>query len=310
MSGITIVTCLYDIRKKEGSTAVGNKNLDDYLRLGERMLTGAQLPMVVFTDDARIADHVRRVRQRQPQPTEVVWLPFEETLFYADLSVLQRRMGGFTIANWNRDKDTPLYVILNNNKFDFMRRAVAANYFQTGFFMWVDMGVQHCADATDEEWAGVASTWPSILAQYPDRIHQLRVHTVLRPDGVSWKDYFRYIYHHVAGGVFGGRADVVLRYADLFCAQWRRMLDEEGWWQLDEAVMTVVAEENPQMFRFFHGDYDGIIANFATPRKSFFLVRQTMQRHIDANRPDLVRGAVATWDRGSGIYLEVIRLLR
>lgn len=300
----TIVTCLYDVRKKEKNPSAGNKSLDEYLRLSERMLSGARLPMVVFTDEPRIADHVRAVRSRLP--TEVVWLPFEETLFYADLALLTRRMGQFTIANRNPDKDTPLYVLLNNNKFDFMRRAIAANFFHTDFFLWVDMGVQHCANATDDEWADVASSWPSVLRRFPDRVHQMRVHTVLRPPNTPWKDYFRHIYHHVAGGVFGGRFDIVFRYADLFWARWRRVLDEEGWWQLDEAVMTMIAEENPQMFRFYHGDYDGIITNFVAPRKSLFLVFQTMRRHLDADRLDLIREALATWDHDSPAYREVL----
>jgi hypothetical protein len=294
---ITITTCLYDIRKKEGSTCQNISTLQNYLELSRHMLR-VRLPMVIFTDEEEIVAHVYKTRLEYGllDRTMIVRLPFEQTLFYQDLDMLKQRMEEFQIVNWNRDKDTPLYILLNNNKFDFLKRSMEMNFFHTEFFLWMDMGLQHCTKATEKEWLDISETWPSFIQQDREHVHQLRIHTVAKPDDMEWKDYFRMIYHHVAGGLFGGHRDRMEEYIRLFQDQWHKMLYEEKWWQLDEAVMTILTETYPEKFRFFYGDYDGMLSNFIQSKKSFGLVLQTAQRHLDARKYDLSDHVLATLD--------------
>lgn len=285
MDHVTITTCLYDIRKKEGSEY---SSINTYLEDSKHMLR-VGLPMVIYSDDENIISHVYKTRLEYGMidKTLIVRLPFEETFFFKDLHMLIQRMTQFMVVNRNYEKDTPLYVLLNNNKFDFLHRTITLNPFETEFFLWMDMGIQHCSHGTDEEWGDVSKKWPSFLYQNASKIHQLRIHTVQKPPDMAWKEYFQVIYHHVGGGVFGGHKQCILEYISLFQEQWRRILYEEGWWQLDEAIMTIIAEIYPDKFRFYYGDYDGIISNFIVSKKSFFLVLQTAQRYLDLNREDL-----------------------
>lgn len=294
---ITITTCLYDIRKKEHSTCHNISTMNNYLELSRHMLS-VRLPMVVFTDEEEIVDHVYKTRLEYGllDKTLIISLPFEHTFFYKDLEILKQRMEEFHIINWNQEKDTPLYVLLNNNKFDFLKRSMEINPFQTDFFLWMDMGIQHCTKATEKEWLEISDTWPPFIQQDRDHIHQLRIHTVTKPDDMSWKDYFRMIYHHVGGGLFGGHKDRVEEYIRLFQDQWHKILYEENWWQLDEAVMTILTEIYPEKFRFFYGDYDGMLSNFIHSKKSFGLVLQTAQRHLDARKNDLAEHVLTSLD--------------
>jgi hypothetical protein len=48
--------------------------------------------------------------------------------------------------------------------------------------------------------------------------------------------------------------------------------------------MAMVVEENPDLFRLWYGDYDGLITNFIHSKRSWVLVFQTLQRHVDGRR--------------------------
>lgn len=298
--GITITTCLYDIRKREGSTSTSITHIKDYLKWSRYTLS-VRLPMVVYAEEETIVEHVYKLRKDLGllEQTLIVRLPFEKTFFYKDLDMLMFRMKQFPLTNMNQEKDTPLYVLLNNNKFDFLFRTMNMNPFQTEYFLWMDMGIQHCAKATDAEWNEIHSSWFPFMSREKDKIHQLKIHNVSKPRHVCWKDYFQTIYHHVAGGLFGGHRDCIMEYRQLFLDQWHRMLYQEEWWQLDEAIMTILTETYPEKFRFFYGDYDGIITNFINTRKSFALVLQMAQWHLEARQYEMASHVLHSIDTNS-----------
>lgn len=278
---ITIVTALYDIRSKEPEDD-GPRKINDYIALGRSMLD-IDLPMIIFTDDMTVYKETERYRTEKDlhEKTMIVQVPFEETFFYKDLDLLKQRMEEYTLFNRNPAKDTPLYVLVNNNKFDFLERAMAQNPFGSDFFFWMDYGIQHCAKASPADWASVANEWPAYIRQDRTHIHQLRIHPTKKDDAQTWKDYFHTIYHHIGGSCFGGYRDCVLEYSRLFKEQWDTMLHKEGWWQLDEAIMTIITETWPEKFRFWYGDYDGLITNFITSKRSWHLIFNLCQHHLD-----------------------------
>jgi hypothetical protein len=52
----------------------------------------------------------------------------------------------------------------------------------------------------------------------------------------------------------------------------------EDWYQIDEAVMTMVQRENYELFDFFYGDYEGIISNYLKPLHSWWLINSNIQK--------------------------------
>lgn len=294
---ITITTCLYDIRAKEGGDKETTRSLSNYIELGNHMLQ-VRLPMIIYTDSEEVREKVslKRTEYGLGDKTTIVWLPFEETSFYKDMDMLQERMRTFELNNWNREKDTPLYVTLNNNKFDFLRRTMSSNPYGSSFFFWMDFGIQHCAQASDEDWDEVSEKWADFIRKETDLIHHLRIHTVQKPEDCSFKDYFRMIYHHIAGSFFGGHEKPLREYIELYTEEWENIIYFEEWWQLDEAVMTIVVEKHPERFRLYYGDYDGLITNFMRTTRSWHLVFQTAQRHLDARNYKQSEQVLATMD--------------
>lgn len=284
----TIVSCLYDIRSRESSMIEDEgetiKTIDDYLEHGRHMLS-VPFPMVIYTDSQYIFKEVQQHRSELglAEKTRIVLLPLEETFFYPYQDRLRQLQlcTEFKIHNLSPKKDTPLYVIVNNNKFDLLDRTLTDNPFSTNFFLWMDFGIQHCAHSTPEEWQAIARDWPPILTANSSQIHQLCIHAVARPPSMSWREYFQIIYHHRAGGLFGGHRTPLLEYIRLFKHKWDQILNE-GWWQLDEAIMTIITEEHPTMFRFWYGDYDGLISNFVHSQRSWRCVFAMIQHHLQS----------------------------
>jgi len=102
----------------------------------------------------------------------------------------------------------------------------------------------------------------------PDKVRQMEINPFV--EKVNEREYFKYIRHNIAGSLFSGSKDNLLEYSNLF----RKKLDQilmEGWHQLDEAIMTLISKENPDLFDHYYGDYQNLVSGY----DSFF--------HLDNN---------------------------
>ena len=98
----------------------------------------------------------------------------------------------------------------------------------------------------------------------------------------SNKENFKNIWHHTAGGLFSGNIENLKLYSRLFKEKVAQIYEEE-WYQMDEAIMTMVQRENPNLFEFFYGDYDGIIANYAGAKHSLHIIFAGLQKCLRLN---------------------------
>ena len=57
-----------------------------------------------------------------------------------------------------------------------------------------------------------------------------------------------------------------------------------NWYQIDEAVMTMVHRENDDLFDLFYGDYRGIISNYLSPIHNIDLIIRNCQKMLDYNK--------------------------
>jgi hypothetical protein len=71
-------------------------------------------------------------------------------------------------------------------------------------------------------------------------------------------------------------------YARLFKAKTAQIYSED-WYQIDEAVMTMVQRENPDLFEFYYGDYQGLISNYISPIHNLDLISRGIQKYIKYN---------------------------
>ena len=272
----TIVTMLYDIRKMENNTIDHNRKLNSYIDLAKNFMLKLPYPLVVFIDknEKEIYDAIYKARSNYSliHLTYIYQLDFKETYFYKDLSKIEELQKKFCINNGDLKHETPLYVILNNNKFCFMDRTIELNPFNSSHFIWMDFGINHVAKDTAciHEW----------INKVPDKIKQLCINPYI--ENIEPKTYFRNIYHNCAGGLFSGSKENMIKYIELF-KQKTKQIYSEDWYQIDEAVMTMVQRENYELFDFFYGDYEGIISNYLKPLHSWWLINSNIEKCLRMN---------------------------
>ena len=273
----TIVTMFFNIRPQNTTNlSMLYKTTDFYFELANAFILRLPYSLIIFMDelDKKTEEFVVHVRQSYGlmNKTHILKVAIQDTYFYKDIERIQFLMESFVITNSNPDKDTPLYVVTTNNKMDFMERAIELNPFQSSHFMWMDFGINHVAKDTE-----LIDTW---FPHIPDKIKQLCINPYL--EDTPPKEYFQFIYHNCAAGLFSGSTENLLKYSSLF-KQKTAEIYQQGWYQLDEAVMTMVQRENPDLFDLFYGDYEGIISNYMTPKHSWWLISAGMRKCLSHN---------------------------
>jgi hypothetical protein len=274
----TIVSAFYDIRKRDNININCSRKKNTYLELANEFILKLPYPLLIFTDEEDIMQYILQKRNEYDliQITHVVMLPFENTYFYSYLDKITELRTKFTILNGNPNHEIPLYIILNNNKFDFIEKSIELNPFQSTHFIWMDFGINHVAKNTEKihEW----------ILHVPDKIKQLCINPYLENE--DRKILFRYIYHHMAGGLFSGNIQNLLIYSNKF----KQMIDkiyQEEWYQIDEAIMTMVQRDNPEIFDLYYGDYQGIISNYLEPLHNLDLIQRMLYKSYEMGRRDI-----------------------
>lgn len=276
----TIVTMLYNIREKENNCSgyIGNRTIDKYLNYSKEFILRLPYSLIIFADDDFVIEAIKEEREKLNllEKTVIYKKPLEETYFYKDLHLLTELQTKFHIFNGIINHETPLYIILTNNKFDFMETAIDNNPFQSSHFIWIDFGINHVAENTNciHDW----------IHEIPDKIKQMCINPYL--ENVSDKQMFQNIYHHMAGGLFSGSADNLLTYSRLFKEKTKQIYQED-WYQLEEAVMTIIQRENPELFDLYYGDYQGIISNYNYPINNLHLILNGSKKAHKYNNAEL-----------------------
>lgn len=271
----TIVTMFYKIREKEKNITGSklNHSVNRYVELAKNFLLKLPYNLIIFTDDEEIINIINEERKPFIEKTLIINNLFEDTYYYKHLNKLKELQSKFHILNGHIEHETPMYIILNNNKFDFMEEAIKLNPFNSSHFIWMDFSINHVALDFNRihEWINLV----------PDKIKQLCINPFI--ENIDHKEMFKYIYHHTAGGLFTGSSKNLLEYCRLFKEKTEQIYRED-WYQIDEAVMTIVQRENPQLFDLFYGDYQGIISNYLYPINNLGLILVGAQKYINHNK--------------------------
>ena len=274
----TIVTMFYNIRKMENTNIDTNRNITKYLTLANDFIL--QLPFPLFIaidkdDDDNIEDYILTKRERYKDLTFIYREKIETTFFYQYLEKIINLQKSFYIHTLNLEHETPLYIILNSNKFHFMEKALDHNIFNSRHFIWMDFGINHVAREPERIY-----DW---ILYIPDKIKQLCISPYIQNN--EPKIIFQTIYHNMAGGLFSGDIPHLRKYIELFKNKTLQIFNE-NWYQLDEAIMTIIQYENPDLFEFFYGDYEGIISNYMIPIYSVYLILHGISKVLDVNKTE------------------------
>jgi hypothetical protein len=277
----TIVTSFYNIRKMENNPHCESRGEDTYLQLANRFILQLPYPLVIFIDDTEDADPLYEYIQKHrpyPEKTFIYRESFQKTYFFSYVDRIAELRESYIIQNRNYHHESPYYIVLNNNKFHFLEKAIEKNVFQSTHFLWLDFGINHVAQNPE-----IIYDW---ILQIPDKIKQMCLNPYLENDDV--KHFFRFIYHHTSGGLFSGSMENMKKYVQLFKEKVQQMYQDD-WYQIDEAIMTMIQRENPDLFEFYYGDYQGIISNYQKPYHNLYLIFYGLRKTMNYQRYDFTK---------------------
>lgn len=264
---LTIVTSFYDIRSLDNSH--GNKTTEMYLEKGKFVLN-IPCNLIIFTEE-KFRSTIINQRINYLDKTVIICQPLEETYFWKFKNDITNLQKSFTISNINIVKDTPLYIILTYDKFHFIEESIRLNPFNTDKFLWLDFGITHVAQNSH-----LIHSW---IDKISDKVRLLEIapyNTNKDP-----KDYFRYIYHNHAAGLISGSKSYMINFIDIFKNILCDIISND-WYQLDEAIMTMVINKYPQLCEVYYGDYQDIISNYKEYNGGQLLININIKKSVES----------------------------
>lgn len=272
----TIITMIYDIRKLENNNIERNRKIESYLDFSKQFILQLPYPIIFFIEEENsdIYNIIYNTRKdlKLLDKTKFYFNSFQNTYFYKDLNILKNLQTQFYIMNGEKEHETPMYIILNNNKFDCIEKSIEINPFHSTHFLWMDIGINHVAENYD-----LIHDW---IFNIPDKIKQLCINPYT--ENSSNKEHFQFIYHNMAGGLFSGSKENLMIYSRLFKEKTEEIYND-NWYQIDEAVMTIIQKENSDLFDLYYGDYKGIISNYISPIHNIDLIMKGSQKYLNIN---------------------------
>lgn len=305
MAGPTIVSCLFDLASRE--PAPGRRSVDEYLRWG-KLLLELDADLICFADPA-VAPAVTAGRRDAglAERTQVVAIPFEATAHAHRLGAVERLRGRRPLRNGNPSKDTARYAIVGWTKLDLVAQAIAANPFGAEHFIWCDFGVARAAITAHH-------AADRVFSEPADHVRLLQMRP-LDPGLADDRDrHLSYLWGHFAAALISGPAAGLQAMVEVFGQEMEQAL-EDGYAPSDEQLLELVVLRRPELFRFYHGDYDHVLENYRRPRGSAdnltFQLRCWRSRQEWGPAAELAGGVVRSI--GDGVFAgggaEVARLL-
>jgi len=247
MTDVTVVTSFYDIRNMENNTSK-NKTTDTYLEKGKFIL---ELPcnLIIFTEE-KFREFIIDHRKDFLDKTVIITQPLDETYYWKYKEIICKLQDTYIITNRDKYKDTPLYIILIYSKFYFLEKSIELDPYNTSKFLWIDFGITHVAQNSN-----LIYNW---LGKISDKI---RLMEMVPYNSENPKEYFKKIYHNHAAGLISGSKAYMLNFIDLFRNLVNKVIDN-GWYQLDEALITIIVNKYPDYFDIYYGNYRNIISNY------------------------------------------------
>lgn len=246
----TIVSMFYDVKSKK------NRSNETYFNLAKEFILQTPCPLIIYYEDEKVKNFCIQNRKKN-KPLTCIYLPFNSTGYAICIPRLYELQNTFQIINGILEHETPEYIVLNCNKFFFMEHAINNNIYNSSHFMWMDFGINHVAKINNK-WK-----FNFNYIQNTTQITQMCINPLISyeiEEKGGLKPFFQYIYHHISGGLFAGPKDTMITYINEFKETFIEILNND-WYQIDEAIMTIVSFKHRDLFLFYYGDYQAIVSN-------------------------------------------------
>ena len=99
------------------------KKINDYIEFSKKFILTLPYPLIIFigNNEKELYDLIYETRKKLNllELTYIYQIDLKDTYFYKDLSKIEELQKTYFIINCDFNHETPMYIILNNNKFFF-----------------------------------------------------------------------------------------------------------------------------------------------------------------------------------------------
>lgn len=191
----------------------------------------------------------------------------------------------------NNKKFTDEYITLGHHKIEFLKQASQDNYFETEYFAWMDFGISHVSTTTSDELREI------ILSIQP-KIKLCCIDFFPTWDLTNKKIFYSKFKHYIAAGLITGSAKNILELYQLYKEEYNIMISLKVF-ALEEAILSVLVEENPNLFDLYFGGYCCLFRNYIRYVKAPEYILDITRLCINAKQ----------YDKGCKFLQSVIRSL-
>ena len=261
----TLVTALYDINRENDGDG---RKFSEYLSWFKETL---KIPtsMVVYVDPS-LVDFVSE--SRKGLPTKIISQKLEEVPYYFLKNNIENIINSSEykerISDPKRLECTnSLYSIIIFSKFQWVKRAIEEDHFNSDVFLWLDAGLSRLFYEVP-----LTNLYPSVnaLGAFKSNKDTAIIQTSMSyyPDLVRAKEctqeYFWDNRSWVMAGLWGGYKEPMIKFCNLIDETFQHKMIGNGIVNNEQIAMAYVYKNNPELFLAFenvatiHRDYEFI----------------------------------------------------
>lgn len=235
------------------SSFVANINsiypIEKYLKDGILLLK-ANIPKIIFIDEDLFEDLKIYTNEN------TVIIPLKKSDWY--FNDYKDNITNFDLNTNNKTKDTLEYMFTMCNKTEWMKKAIELNHFDTDSFIWVDFGIRYIFKNDSDE----------TFIQKIERLNE-PIYEKIRLGNI-WDINIRYSFNiykditwYFAGGVFGGKKDFLVSFAEKTKEMCIHIIKEKKTLMWEVNIWYLVYLNNSHLFDLYPCQHDDtIITNY------------------------------------------------
>ena len=228
-----------------------NKDVSDYIKYGLKMIL-TPIHKILFIDANIIIELQQLIPDEYTQYLHLIPTTFEDCYLYEYIP----QINNFNVCG-SILKDTLKYMIIINNKLDFMKKAIEINVFNSTQFIWVDFGIAHINNGLSD------NEFSQIIVNLKNNVYnKVRIGSIweltqqLEDYYIGQDNIYTQVAWVFAGGVFGGDVESLLQFEKVSREKCLQVIKEKGNIMWEVNVWFMIYLKNKELFSRYYGGWD------------------------------------------------------
>ena len=265
----TIVSAMYDIRKRENNDLQHTKNNGEFMLFSEyieriHIFLEKEFPLVMFCEP----EHETLLWSMRPKHlhdlTRIIPLAYEELPYYCHFAKFEENHKLRPVKNLHPQKFTPLYHFMVNMKTLFVKTVTHMNPFSTEMFSWMDIRLHDVYNLSVDEFTNIMNGLPN------DRVLITQSTYTSNDEVTNRQEYYEWTRGKICAGLFIGCKDPILRFCNLCETEFLQCI-QDGYSPTDEMIYSYIVGNHEDLFEPHVGDYCDVLRNLEYHRNSTHL---------------------------------------